>query len=88
MIKPLNDYVILTIEKEKDRKTDGGVYLPEEIKSDVPNKGTVIDGGVSGLEPGTLVYFKMWAGDDIIYQDKTYKLVHYKDLIAKEGGEV
>lgn len=83
-IKPLNDFVILKGE-ETVEVTDSGIYLPEK-KDDTPITGYVEDWGSEWdgitLPKGTKVWYKMWAGEDVLVEGVKYRLVHKKDLIA------
>ena len=85
MIKPLGNNVLILPDKQ-EKKTDSGIYLPEE-KRDVPVVGKVIDGGTSNLENRSRVQFKMWAGESVMIAGKKYLLVDIKDIIGIEVKE-
>jgi chaperonin GroES len=82
MIKVLDNYVLIEPEKMEE-VTVGGIVLPQERK-DTPQTGIVIDNGGLDLAIGKRVWFKMWSGENIKYENKEYKIVHYKDLLAYE----
>ncbi|MDO1605879.1 co-chaperone GroES [Lactobacillus sp. YT155] len=91
MLKPLGDRVIITVDSEEE-KTVGGIVLASNAK-EKPQTGTVVsvgDGAV--LENGTKVPMTISAGDKVMFdkyagtevkdEDKTYLVVHEKDIIA------
>jgi len=49
-IKPLEDYVLIKIEKEEKKKTDSGIFLPESASEEKSQTGKVIAVGFSGTE--------------------------------------
>ncbi len=87
MIKALPNYVILQATKI-EKKTESGIILPEETKEQLQT-GKIIDGYKElGLKKYQIVYYRMWAGEEIKAEDgKKYLIVHHRDLIAVEGGE-
>lgn len=91
MLKPLGDRVIITVDSEEE-KTVGGIVLASNAK-EKPQTGTVVsvgDGAV--LENGTKVPMTISAGDKVMFdkyagtevkdEDKTFLVVHEKDIIA------
>lgn len=80
-IKPVGDYVLVE-PTNKEKKTESGIYLPDNQKADIPQDGVVIDPGKSELKIGDFVIFKMWAGEDIEIEGKKLKLIHIKDVIG------
>lgn len=90
MIKTLGSYVLIKPDANKERETEGGIILPE-LRKEVPQSGVIVsvqdDLNTPWFTKGTKVWFKMWAGQDIVYEKENYKSVHIKDIIAYEGGE-
>ena len=101
MIIPTQDYILLTVEKKAEEKTQGGIYLPEKV-SDIPQCGTVaqdkaifssnssteIGSGCGGM---TITEYKK---DTKVYFKRwagepidDYLLVHIKDIVAYEKTE-
>lgn len=86
MIQALPNYVIV-LPTKLEVKTESGIILPEE-KKDLPQTGKLIDGYKPlGLKKNQIVYFRMWSGEEIKSEGKTYLIMQTKDLIAVEGGE-
>lgn len=87
MIKPFGEHILIEPSQETS-VSESGDFVDTEETSDVPVNGKVVDFyGDHNLEIGQKIWFKMWAGEDIKYEGKLYKLVLPKDIIAVEGGE-
>lgn len=88
MIKPTEEYIIVKPD-EAVKKTAAGIYMPENMESDIPITGTVYSFPVSDKIPvpfkkGIKVWVKMWAGNKIEYKGKELLSVHKKDIVAYE----
>lgn len=89
MIKALNTFVIIEPEHNEEKVLESGIVLPE-LRRDIPQVGRVIDVPTTmnpTLTVGLRVWYKMWAGDEVEYDKKKYRIVHIKDLIAYEKEE-
>lgn len=82
MIRPLGDYVLI-LPDSLEEKLPSGIILPEK-QSDTPVTGIVIASNNIYKIVKRKVWFKMWAGEDVKYKNRAYKLVHIKDIIAYE----
>lgn len=100
MIIPTQDYILLTVEKKAEEKTQGGIYLPDKV-SDTPQCGTVARNKifVSGTPStgagagGGLTMTEYTKGTKIYFRKWAgepigdYLLVHIKDIVAYEKTE-
>ena len=87
-IKPMGDRVLIK-PKDKETKTAGGIYLPDEAASDVYVEGEVVE--VSGMEKcpvkkGDKVLYEASAGTEMKIGKDVYKLVQIRDIVAKVEG--
>lgn len=91
MIKPIAGYCLIEpIEAEK--KTAGGLYLPE-TSEDKPMKGKVLEVGSEHLhesgkyiscpvKKGDVAYYKKWTNQEVEFEGKQYLLVAFNELLA------
>jgi chaperonin GroES len=90
-IKPLGDRVLLQEIEEKERKTAGGIFLPEGVNSERDSKkGKVIAVGNGKLIDGKNIPPQVSVGDTVLYSwgdnvklDGTdYTLVSFDNITA------
>jgi len=82
-IKPLEDYVLIKIEKEEKKKTDSGIFLPESASEEKSQMGKVIAVGDSDkikVKKGQKVIFKEFSGTEI--EGGKYLMVKSEDILA------
>ena len=83
MIQPLENNVLILLEK-KENKTESGIILPE--KDEKPTSGRVLakgDGlGATKLELDSMVVFDKYAGIDIRFEGKEHKILNYNEILA------
>ncbi len=84
---PFGERVLLRIEKAKEERTKGGIYLP---KSDEEKKQGVIvsigkdkDGKDLPLKIGETVLYAGYSNEDIEIDGKKHVIVEFKDIIAR-----
>ena len=89
-IKPLRDRVLVEpVEADgaTHKKTESGIFIPENINKENPEQGVVIAVGEGSYEDGKLVPVKVKVGDKIIFSKYGYdeiKIKEKKYLILKE----
>ncbi|WP_311407925.1 co-chaperone GroES [Liquorilactobacillus uvarum] len=91
MLKPLGDRVVLEVQKEEEQ-TVGGIVLasnaqekPQTGKIVAVGDGRVLDSGeklAPSVKTGDTVLFDKYAGTEVKYEEKTYLVVHEKDIVA------
>ena len=83
MIKPLQDYVALTLEKE-DNKTASGIILTTESK-DKQSIGKVLALGpdVKDISIDDRVIYQSYAGTKVNIDEIEYLLVKSENILAK-----
>ena len=92
MIKPLPGFVLIEA-LDDEEVTASGLALPEKAK-EKPAKGKVIAKGAymkgqnewlvlwDAVHEDDQVVFHRWAGQDVKYGQKEYKLVKFSDLLG------
>jgi chaperonin GroES len=82
MLKPLEDYVVLSLQKE-ERTTKSGIILATEDK-DKPAMGKVLSVGpkVEHLKPGDSVIYQSYSGTKVKLQDTDYLIIQAKNILA------
>jgi chaperonin GroES len=91
---PLGDRVVVK-RAAAEKKTAGGIVLPDSA-TDKPQRGEVLavgEGHVKNnghrvaltVEPGDLVVFSAYAGDEFKVADETYLLMRESDILAVYG---
>ncbi|MCP0886372.1 co-chaperone GroES [Ligilactobacillus sp. WILCCON 0076] len=91
MLKPLGDRVILEVQKEEEQKV-GGIILasnakekPQTAEVVAVGDGRVLDNGqkvTPSVKKGEVVLFDKYSGTEVKYEEKTYLVVHEKDIVA------
>ena len=87
-IKPLGDRVLIeALEKDRE-KTKSGIYLPDTVTKERPEKGRVVAVGAGKmLESGKIVPMNVKVGDIVLftkYGPNEIKVDDKEYLIAKE----
>ena len=90
-IKPLNDRIVLEI-REAAEKTKGGIYLPDNSREEktegivtaIGQGKTLENGSIKPMQVkvGDIVIFGKFAGDDIVIEDKKYKVLTETEVTA------
>jgi len=83
IIKPLEDYVLIEIEKEEKKKTDSGIFLPESASEEKSQIGKVVATGDSDkikVKKNQKVIFKEFSGTEI--EEGKYLMVKSEDILA------
>ncbi len=82
MIKPLEDYVVLSVKKE-EKTTASGIILTAEDK-DRPAIGKVISVGpkVDNIKEEDEVIYQTYAGTKVKLEQVEYLLVQAKNILA------
>lgn len=86
-ITPIGERVLLEPAK-KDEKTAGGIYLPDEARTEkkegiVLAVGTFNKGGELPLKKGDKVLYGGYSNEEFEMNGKKYLLVDFKDIVAK-----
>ncbi len=91
IIKPIGERVLLKQVKEAE-KTTSGIYIPESAQEkkkegEVLAVGTTKDGRELPLKSGDKVIYGGYSSEEIEFNNETYLLIDFKDILAKvEGG--
>lgn len=91
-LKPLFDHVIVKITPQEE-VTKSGIFLPETIDKERPEKGEIIACGPGRLldsgqlapmnvKIGDQVIFKKYAPDEIKVEGKEYLVLKESDIVA------
>lgn len=92
-IKPLGDRVLVEPMGDKEGKTDAGIYLPETVNKERPEKGKVIAAGPGKLSDngkivpvsvkrGDIVIFTKYGPNEIKVEGKEYLIAREEDILA------
>lgn len=84
-MKAIGNYLIVKKEREQASKTKGGLILTENQKEDIRYKtAEVVSVGedVSGIEPGSRVYFDKAAGHNIEIQKEIFQVIKLQDIVV------
>lgn len=84
MLIPLNNCVIVKA-PERTKQTKGGVFVPDSVDEDRPEKGEVVAASetVSQVKVGDTVVFKKFAPDEFKDGEETYLILNVEDVLAK-----
>jgi chaperonin GroES len=71
MIKPVRDRVLVK-PAIAEKKTASGLFIPETVSKNGPEKGTVVSSGSGRLtENGNVITLVVQEGDTVLYQQGT-----------------
>ena len=89
-LKPLGDKIVIKV-KEEEKKTTGGIVLPDSAKQK-PQQGEVVAVGSGEMIDGKKVPLDVKVGDEVIYSkysgseikmdDEKYLIVKQNDILA------
>lgn len=90
-LKPASGYLLVE-PLEAQKKTAGGIYLPESHE-DKPQEGTVLavgpdettDSGAKRVAPakkGDKVIYKKWGGNEVKFGTIEYQFLKFDDILA------
>lgn len=85
MIKPLNDYVVLTYKKEDNKSQSGIILRLDDQKTEQNCTGIVLSCGPEvskEIKPNVEVVYKSYSGTKITIKDKDYLILKNEEIIA------
>jgi len=91
-VTPAAGYLLIE-PQEKESKTQGGIYLPDNASGEKPQQGVVLatgsdeitDDGAKKPSPakvGNLVIYKKWGGNEVKIDGVEYLFVKFEDILA------
>ncbi len=91
-VQPTPGYVLIE-PKEEEKKTASGIYLPETVSAEKPQRGKIIalggeettEHGIKRNSPakiGEEVIYKKWGGNEVKIDGKEYLFVKFDDILA------
>ncbi len=84
-IKPLGNRVLVKKIEEEERRTPGGIVLPESVKDEKAVKGEVVALGTGEkfeVKVGDKILIAAFAGTDLRIGEEKYILVKTTDILA------
>jgi len=84
-IKPLGNRVLVKKIEEEERRTPGGLVLPESVKDEKAVKGEVVALGTAEkfeVKVGDKVLIAAYAGTEVRAGEEKYLLVKTADILA------
>ncbi|MCB0550345.1 MAG: co-chaperone GroES [Phaeodactylibacter sp.] len=91
-MKPINDRVVVK-PAQAEEKTKGGIIIPDTAK-EKPQRGKVVavgpgkDGNLMTVQPGDIVLYGKYAGQELHFEGQEYLIMREDDiLVILEGNE-
>ncbi|MBC7092809.1 MAG: co-chaperone GroES [Candidatus Acetothermia bacterium] len=84
-VKPLGNRVLVKKLEEEERRTPGGIVLPESVKDEKAIKGEVVALGTSEkfeVKEGDKILISAYSGTEIRMGEEKYLLVKTTDILA------
>jgi chaperonin GroES len=84
-VKPLGNRVLVKKIEEEERRTPGGIVLPESVKDEKAIRGEVVALGTADkfdVKEGDKVLISSYAGTEIRIDEQRYLLVKSTDILA------
>ena len=83
-IKPLRDLVLIRIEKQQEKQSTSGIFIPKDAWNDTEPYGTIeaVGDEVKNFKEGDRVYVNIYAMIDLAGVDKELKMIKECDVLA------
>ena len=84
-IQPVNNYVLIKLNKNLEEKTEGGIFIPETAR-EKPKEGEVVGiatGASEEISIGDRVIYKEFSGTEISFEGEDFLLIPASDILAK-----
>jgi chaperonin GroES len=92
MLKPLQDKIILQVEKETEKKSSAGLII-QTMQEEKPQEAIVIAVGpgitfgdgtklTPDLSVGDKVVFSKYQGTEVSHDGQDYIIISYRDIVA------
>lgn len=93
LISPLDDRVLVQIDENKERRTAGGLYLPETAEVKGNFQGTVVSVGPGHrdkkgrfrpleLKVGDRILFAEWTGTEVQLENESFKILRETEVLG------
>ena len=83
MLKPLEDYVALTLEKEENTTASGIILTSEAKDKQAVGKVVAVGPKVEDLKEGDKVIYQTYSGTKVELEQQEYLLIQVKNILAK-----
>jgi len=83
-VRPLGENVLVE-EFKAEKKTELGIYLPENASKEAPQEGKVLAIGDSEkikVKKGQTIIFKKYSGNDVEIGEKKCLIISQEDILA------
>jgi chaperonin GroES len=92
-IQPLGDRVLVRPETADDAKSPGGIYIPDNARTEKPERGTVVAVGPGkrgddnevipvGVKVGDKVMFSKYGFDEVKVENQEYYIISESSILA------
>lgn len=84
-ITPLGENILVEPMKTDKKRTETGIYLPENAAEEKPQEGKVVAIGESKeikVKKGQTVIYNRYGGTEIKVNEKEYLIVKNEDILA------
>lgn len=83
-IRPLGENVLVKIPK-KEKKTDGGLFIPDTANEERPQEGKVVAVGDSEkikVKKGQKIIFAKYSGSELTLDKEEFLIIKQEDILA------
>jgi len=80
-LQPLGDRVLVKPQEMEDKKSPGGIIIPDTVSKEKPEQGTIIAVGEGKFDDGKRVPMSVRVGDRVVFSRYGY------DEVKIEGEE-
>ncbi|MBI2096043.1 MAG: co-chaperone GroES [Candidatus Taylorbacteria bacterium] len=88
-LEPLGDRVLVKPSSPEERKSAGGIIIPDTVSKEKPERGTVVAVGKGKFEDGKLIPPRVKVGDEVVFSKYGYDELKIDDIeyfILREDG--
>ena len=84
-VKPLGSRVLVQRKVEEEKKSAGGIIIPDTAKEKPLMAKVNAIGNIEnpGIKAGDVVLYKKFSGTEVKFEGKDYLILPYADVLAK-----
>lgn len=87
-VSPIGENVLVEVAGE-EKKTKGGIFIPDTASKEKPQIGKVVAVGdsnkIKGVKKGDKIVFAKYSGSEVEIEGKEYLIIKFEEILAVVG---